>query len=199
MVHSPIVVYFPYITHCFDAQTWKTCCGEEADRRAKQTNHKLKRREWENTFTPRCTGGSWRPGWVLPQENCSDRKVSKNTGYKGTELCHTLKLQILSEFDVLFCFRSASCSASRTILQVSQYFVVRIPTFTQLIFIESVWILTWSLFCDHNRDANGQTPLHYAALQGSRTAIELFLESKPECLNYTDEDRVSGTILLLHN
>ena len=39
-------------------------------------------------------------------------------------------------------------------------------------------------------DVHGQTPLHYAALQGSKRSAELILASKPESLNVTDKIQV---------
>lgn len=44
-------------------------------------------------------------------------------------------------------------------------------------------------------DAHGQTPLHYAALQGSKRSAELILASKPESLNVTDKNQVCGILL----
>ena len=40
-------------------------------------------------------------------------------------------------------------------------------------------------------DVHGQTPLHYAALQGSRRSAELILTTKPETLNITDKNQVN--------
>ena len=44
-------------------------------------------------------------------------------------------------------------------------------------------------------DVHGQTPLHYAALQGSKRSAELILASKPESLNVTDKNQVCGILL----
>ena len=40
-------------------------------------------------------------------------------------------------------------------------------------------------------DVHGQTPLHYASLQGSMRSIELILANKPECLNMTEKSQVT--------
>ncbi|EDO47344.1 predicted protein, partial [Nematostella vectensis] len=45
------------------------------------------------------------------------------------------------------------------------------------------------MFTIYLRDVQGQTPLHYAARQGSKKALELILENKPDCLNVTDKNQ----------